>query len=137
MGSVLESCRLTEPKHFDCRRVWKAELWLAGRGVDDLAQVVNRGGEAGRAAGECAKVLRGALVSAKLATDPINTLSGEMHLLDGAGSQQDTVNRWGDYSAMAIDQVDQRTFWYTIEYYDTTSSFNWRTRIGNFMFHPW
>ena len=70
----------------------------------------------------------------RLATDPINTLSGEMHLLDGAGSQQDTVNRWGDYSAMAIDQVDQHTFWYTTEYYDTTSSFNWRTRIGNFHF---
>jgi hypothetical protein len=45
---VLESCRLTEPKHFGCHRFWKAELWLAGRGVDDLAQLVDRGGEAGR-----------------------------------------------------------------------------------------
>src|SRR5207247_2122257 len=26
------------------------------------------------------------------------------------------------------------TFWYTQEYYSTTSAFNWRTRIGNFKF---
>ena len=69
----------------------------------------------------------------RLATDPINTLAqGEAHLFDGAGSQTDTVNRWGDYSSMAIDPVDDRTFWYTTEYYNRTSSFNWRTRIGSF-----
>ncbi len=71
----------------------------------------------------------------RLATDPLNTLAqGEAHVFDGAGSQNDTFNRWGDYSAMAIDPVDDRTFWYTTEYYDTNSSFNWRTRIGNFRF---
>jgi hypothetical protein len=30
--------------------------------------------------------------------------------------------------------VDDCTFWYTQEYYDTVSSFNWRTRIGSFKF---
>ena len=44
------------------------------------------------------------------------------------------VNRWGDYSAMTVDPVDDCTFWYTQEYYATNSSFNWRTRIGNFKF---
>ena len=69
----------------------------------------------------------------RLATDPLNTLAqGEAHVFDGAGSQTDTVNRWGDYSSMAIDPVDDRTFWYTTEYYNRTSSFNWRTRIGSF-----
>ena len=69
----------------------------------------------------------------RLATDPINTLAqGEAHLFDGTGSQINTFNRWGDYSSMAIDPVDDRTFWYTTEYYDTTSRFNWRTRIGSF-----
>jgi hypothetical protein len=67
--------------------------------------------------------------------DPLNTLAqGEAHLFNGSGSQKDTVNRWGDYSALSIDPVDDRTFWYTNEYYDVTSSFNWRTRIGNFKF---
>ena len=69
----------------------------------------------------------------RLGTDPINTLpQGEGHLFDGAGSQTDTSNRWGDYSDMTVDPVDDCTFWYTQEYYDTVSSFNWRTRIGSF-----
>ena len=35
---------------------------------------------------------------------------------------------------MTVDPIDDCTFWYTQEYYQTTSSFNWRTRIGNFKF---
>jgi len=71
----------------------------------------------------------------RLAGDPIGTLAqGEAHLIDGTGSQTDTVNRWGDYSDLTVDPVDDCTFWYTQEYYTVTSSFNWRTRIGNFKF---
>jgi hypothetical protein len=69
----------------------------------------------------------------RLATDPINTLAqGEAHLFDGTGSQTGTGNRWGDYSALTVDPVDDATFWYTNEYYATTTTFGWRTRIGSF-----
>jgi hypothetical protein len=76
----------------------------------------------------------------RLASDPLNQLSqGEAHLFDGAGSQ--TFYRWGDYSSLTVDPVDDSTFWYTSEYYpcppntpSCTSSFNWRTRIGSFKF---
>ena len=70
----------------------------------------------------------------RLATDPLNTLSNETHLFDGTGSQSDTSSRWGDYSDMTVDPVDDCTFWYTQEYYASNSSFNWRTRIGSFKF---
>lgn len=71
----------------------------------------------------------------RLAGDPANTLAqGEETLFAGTGSQVDTVNRWGDYSDMTVDPTDDCTFWYTNEYYQTTSSFNWRTRIGDFKF---
>jgi hypothetical protein len=71
----------------------------------------------------------------RLAADPPNTLpQGEAHLFDGTGAQINTSNRWGDYSDLTVDPVDDMTFWYTNEYYDSTSSFNWRTRIGNFKF---
>src|SRR5262249_48633735 len=70
-----------------------------------------------------------------LATDPINVLAqGEATLFVGTGSQSGSGNRWGDYSDMTVDPVDNCTFWYTQEYYQTTSSFNWRTRIGNFRY---
>src|SRR5207237_915458 len=71
--------------------------------------------------------------AARLATDPLNTLGqGEAHLFDGTGSQSGTSNRWGDYSALVIDPVDDATFWYTNEYYSANGSFNWRTRIASF-----
>jgi hypothetical protein len=71
--------------------------------------------------------------AARLATDPLNTLAqGEAHLFDGVGSQSGTGNRWGDYSSLTIDPVDDSTFWFTSEYYSTTATFNWRTRIGSF-----
>ena len=72
----------------------------------------------------------------RLAGDPANTLAqGEAHLFDGTGSQEFvTRGRWGDYSDLTVDPSDDCTFWYTNEYYQTTSSFNWRTRIGNFKF---
>ena len=71
----------------------------------------------------------------RLASDPVNTLpQAEVHLFDGTGSQTGTNSRWGDYSDMTIDPVDDCTFWYTQEYYATTTSFAWRTRIGSFKF---
>jgi fibronectin type III domain protein len=71
----------------------------------------------------------------RLATDPLNTLGqAEAVLFAGTGSQVGTSNRWGDYAAMSVDPVDDCTFWYTNEYYATTSQFNWRTRIGSFKF---
>ena len=54
-------------------------------------------------------------------------------MIAGTGSQSGGYNRWGDYSAMTVDPVDDCTFWYTTEYYTTTGG-NWQTRIGSFRF---
>ncbi len=71
----------------------------------------------------------------RLAGDTINTLpQAEVTLFAGTGSQVGTSSRWGDYSDMTIDPVDDCTFWYTQEYYATTAQFAWRTRIGSFKF---
>jgi hypothetical protein len=70
----------------------------------------------------------------RLATDPPSILSGEKHLFDGTGSQTGTQNRWGDFSDMTVDPVDDCTFYYTNEYYVTTRAENWKTRIGYFKF---
>jgi len=70
----------------------------------------------------------------RLATDPLGILSGEQHLFDGTGSQWDE-ERWGDYSDMTVDPVDDCTFYYTNEYYlKTGRGANWKTRIGYFKF---
>jgi len=73
----------------------------------------------------------------RLSTDPLSTLGqGEAHLFDGTGSQIGSGSRWGDYSALTVDPVDDTTMWYTQEYYATNSSANWRTRIGTFRINP-
>ncbi|MFN2576085.1 MAG: fibronectin type III domain-containing protein [Pyrinomonadaceae bacterium] len=73
--------------------------------------------------------------SGRLFTDPVNTLTqAESTLFAGAGSQTGTLNRWGDYSDLTVDPVDDCTFWYTQEYIPSNGSFNWRTRIGAFKF---
>jgi hypothetical protein len=71
----------------------------------------------------------------RLATDPPNGLfQGEAVLQAGAGAQTSTNSRWGDYSMLAVDPVDDCTFWYTSEYYSASSSSGWQTRIGRFKF---
>jgi hypothetical protein len=75
------------------------------------------------------------LWAGRLAGDPANTLNqGEATMYSGAGVQQSTSSRWGDYSSMSIDPSDDCTFWYTQQYYATNGSAVWKTRIGNFKF---
>jgi hypothetical protein len=70
----------------------------------------------------------------RLPSDPSGSLpQGETTLIAGGGSQTGTF-RWGDYSMLAVDPTDDCTFWYTQEYYATTSNSNWQTRIGAFKF---
>lgn len=71
----------------------------------------------------------------RISTDPVNTLpQGETSMIAGTGSQTHIAARWGDYSMMAVDASDGCTFWFTQEYYATTSSAGWQTRIGSFKF---
>ncbi|HSC50006.1 MAG TPA: PASTA domain-containing protein [Gaiellaceae bacterium] len=78
----------------------------------------------------------GLAYAGRLASDPPGTLGqGEGTLFAGAGSQLGTNSRWGDYSALTLDPVDDCTFWFTSEYYPSGSSpYNWRTRIASFRF---
>jgi hypothetical protein len=66
-------------------------------------------------------------------TDPPGTLPWGEGTLAGAGVQTG-VRRWGDYSMLAVDPVDDCTFWYTQEYYAVTSERSWATRVGSFRF---
>jgi hypothetical protein len=80
-------------------------------------------------------VFPGIRYTGRLSSDPLGTMpQGEGVMVNGAGSQTTTNNRWGDYSSMNIDPVDDCTFWYTTEYYAATSSSTWRTRISSFKF---
>jgi len=65
--------------------------------------------------------------------DPLGTLpGGEVECVAGTGAQINSFNRWGDYSTISVDPAADCTFWVTSEYYQTTSNFNFKTRICSF-----
>jgi hypothetical protein len=71
----------------------------------------------------------------RLAGDPLNNLGqGEAIMTPGGGHQTFSNGRWGDYSMLTIDPADNLTFWHVNEYYPTTTSASWFTRIGKFAF---
>jgi len=71
----------------------------------------------------------------RLATDPLNTMAqGEAVMTPGTGHQTSTSDRWGDYSSMFVDPSDTCTFYHTNEYYSSTGSATWNTRVGTFKF---
>jgi hypothetical protein len=70
----------------------------------------------------------------RLVTDPVGTMQTENTIKAGGGSQLRNLNRWGDYSSMAVDPGDDCTFWYTTEYLKTNGTFNWSTQIASFKF---
>ncbi len=82
----------------------------------------------------CSTLYPSIAYAGRLVTDPLGYLSqGEATMFAGTGSQNG-VDRWGDYSTLSVDPVDDCTFWYTNEYLTTTGSYNCYTRIGKFRF---
>ncbi len=68
-------------------------------------------------------------------TDPLNQMpQAESTIINGSGVQTGSVGRWGDYSSMNVDPLDDCTFWYTTEYVQTTGAVTWQTRIASFRY---
>ncbi|MEA3124951.1 MAG: hypothetical protein QOD67_1970 [Caballeronia sp.] len=77
----------------------------------------------------------GIYMTGRLATDAAGTMGAETTVQLGLGVQTTGAgNRWGDYTAMTLDPIDQCTFYYTNEYLKTNGAFNWSTRIATYKF---
>lgn len=63
--------------------------------------------------------------------DPLGTMEQEVSIIAGANYQ--STNRWGDYSSMVPDPVDDCTLWYTTEYLQSGSQ-SWKTRVAALKF---
>jgi hypothetical protein len=80
-------------------------------------------------------VIPSIFITGRLSGDAPNTLGTEAQVRAGLGVQTAGAgNRWGDYSAMTLDPVNQCTFYYTNEYLKTNGAFNWSTRIASYRF---
>lgn len=68
-------------------------------------------------------------------TDPLNQMpQAESLIIAGTGVQESQYGRWGDYSSMNVDPVDDCTFWYTTEYIQTSGDSDWQTRVASFRY---
>jgi hypothetical protein len=82
-------------------------------------------------------VFPGIRYTGRVASDPLGTMpQGEGTIINGTGVQTTVNSRWGDYTSMNIDPVDDCTFWYVNEYYtaagQASSPAGWQTRIASF-----
>jgi len=81
-------------------------------------------------------VFPGIRYATRRASDPPGTMGAEATVIDGTGVQRTTNSRWGDYTTMSVDPVDDCTFWYANEYYtlagQLSSTAGWQTRIASF-----
>lgn len=72
----------------------------------------------------------------RLSNDPLGTMPrGEGVIVAGTGSNTSSNSRWGDYTSMNVDPVDDCTFWYVNQYTPITSSAGWNLRVGSFRFN--
>lgn len=78
------------------------------------------------------------MINGRTLNDPDGTLRDEQACTPATtGSQTGSFSgrgRWGDYTSMSVDPVDDCTFWFTGEFYPTTSTNQWSTRICSFKF---
>jgi hypothetical protein len=84
-------------------------------------------------------VFPGIRYAGRLKSDPPGTLAqGEATLINGSGVQTTTNSRWGDYTSLNVDPVDNCTFYYINEYYTAagqqSSPAGWQNRVGTFRF---
>jgi hypothetical protein len=82
-------------------------------------------------------VFPGIRYTGRLANDPAGQMTlGEGTVINGTGVQRTTNSRWGDYTSLNVDPVDDCTFWYVNEYYtaagQASSTAGWQTRIASF-----
>jgi hypothetical protein len=103
--------------------------WMGSINMDKQGNIM-----AGYSVGN-ATTAPGIRYAGRLAADPLGDLTqGEGTIMNGVGSQTSPEGRWGDYSTMSVDPVDDCTFWYAQQYMPATSFAGWTTHIASMKF---
>ena len=105
--------------------------WMGSIAMDRMGNMA-----LGYSASNATTVFPSVRYTGRLVTDPLGTMpQGEGSIVAGTGSQTGSA-RWGDYTAMTVDPVDDCTFWYVNEYLPVNAGNTWRIRVGQFTFPP-
>ncbi len=101
--------------------------WMSSAATDFLGNLVVGFNVSGSTTG----VFPGIRYAGRLSTDTAGQLpQGEFSVIEG--TSPNATNRYGAYSALVVDPVDDCTFWYTSQY---NPGVNWQTQIASFQFN--
>ena len=117
--------------------------WMGSAAMDKRGNIA-----VGYSVSNATDVYPGIRYTGRLAGDPLGQMTlGEGVIINGSGVQTTTNSRWGDYTSLNIDPVDDCTFWYVNEYYEVSglplplpppplpppgTTAPWQTRIASF-----
>jgi hypothetical protein len=106
--------------------------WMGSAAMDRLGNIA-----LGYSVVNGVDVYPGIRYTGRLAGDQLGQMTlGEGTIINGTGVQTTTNSRWGDYTSLNVDPVDDCTFWYVNEYYtaagQASSLAGWQTRIASF-----
>jgi hypothetical protein len=106
--------------------------WMGSAAMDRLGNIA-----LGYSVVNGVDVYPGIRYTGRLAGDQLGQMTlGEGTIINGTGVQTTTNSRWGDYTSLNVDPVDDCTFWYVNEYYtaagQASSLAGWQTRIAAF-----
>ncbi len=104
--------------------------WMGSAGIDQ------RGNIAVAYSRSSSTTFPSLIYSERRTCDALGTMGAEQTFFAGTGSQTGGGNRWGDYTAIAIDPSNEDSLWFTGEYYSATSASTFKTRIGKFAITP-
>ena len=119
--------------------------WMGSVAQDKFGNIA-----AGYSVSNGVDVYPGIRYTGRLAGDPLGQMTlGEGVIINGTGVQTTTNSRWGDYTSLNVDPVNDCTFWYVNEYYEVSgvplplpppgtplpppgTTAPWQTRIASF-----
>jgi hypothetical protein len=118
--------------------------WMGSAAMDKFGNIA-----LGYSVSNGVDVYPGIRYTGRAAGDALGTMGtlGEGVIINGSGVQTTTNSRWGDYTSLNVDPVDDCTFWYVNEYYEISglplplpppplpfpgTTAPWQTRIASF-----
>jgi Ca2+-binding RTX toxin-like protein len=113
---------------------WMGSSAMDGRGNIATAYSITNSNPA-------APVFAGSRYTSRLSTAPLGTTGAERIIRSGVNAQGDAdaivePQRWGDYSTLSVDPLDDSTFWFTTHYAGVGGVGAKPTSISSFLINP-
>ena len=112
--------------------------WMSAAAEDNVGNIAMGYSISGAAATSYYSGLPGLAIDATSPSSPLGTLLTEQIVFPGVSVEVPNppvtpkIERWGAVAGMAIDPVDQCTFWFTGQYQPAPGVYDWSTELVSF-----